>query len=66
MQSRHFVVSVYSNAPAELAWHSSGVRDLAFKATGAECVVTEIAPNIYVGSAMEKQVAEAMTREMVK
>ena len=63
MQSRHFVVSVYGDSHF-LCWRGMEVRELASKSPKAECVVTEIAPNVYAGSALEKQVAEAMTREI--
>lgn len=62
MQSRHFVVSVYGDDGA-LKWMGADLLRAAWKGCDAECVVTEIAPNIYAGSALEKQVAEAMTRE---
>lgn len=63
MLARHFVVSVYGDDSA-LKWMSADLLRAAWKGSDAECVVTEIAPNIYATSPLAKQVAEAMTRQI--
>ena len=65
MQSRHFVVSIYGDDSA-LKWMGADLRRSAWNGSDAECVVTEIAPNIYATSPLAKQVAEAMTRQITR